>query len=162
MHDDVITLKGEHLSRSFGEGDKRTTAVDNVSVDLTAGQMALLMGPSGSGKSTLLAILSGLLHPDSGRVLALDQDIWAMSESQREQFRLQHCGFIFQGYNLFSALTARQQLELVVRWGEGASHGRLADVLTRCCHCWTWAGGRTCGRDNCPAARSSAWRLAGR
>jgi len=121
MHDDVITLSGEHLSRSFGEGDKKTTAVDNVSLELTAGQMCLLMGPSGSGKSTLLAILSGLLHPDSGRVVALDEDIWAMSESQREQFRLRHCGFIFQGYNLFSALTARQQIELVLRWGEGAS-----------------------------------------
>jgi len=121
MHDDTITLKGEHLFRTFGEGDKKTTAVDNVSVELTAGQMALLMGPSGSGKTTLMAILSGLLHPDAGRVMALDQDIWAMSEAQREHFRLKHCGFIFQGYNLFSALTARQQLELVLRWGEGTS-----------------------------------------
>ncbi|MGH7227324.1 MAG: ABC transporter ATP-binding protein, partial [Gemmataceae bacterium] len=83
----------------------------------------LLMGPSGSGKSTLLAILSGLLRPDSGRVMALGQDMWALSDQQRERFRLQHCGFIFQGYNLFNALTARQQLEMVVRWGEGASAG---------------------------------------
>jgi putative ABC transport system ATP-binding protein len=79
------------------------------------------MGPSGSGKSTLLACLSGLLRPDSGSVLALGQDLWAMSDKQRERFRLKHCGFIFQGYNLFGALTARQQLEMVVRWGEGSS-----------------------------------------
>ena len=72
-------------------------------------------------KSTLLAVLSGLLRPDTGRVLALGQEIWQMSDRQREHFRLEHCGFIFQGYNLFAALTARQQLEMVVRWGEGAS-----------------------------------------
>src|SRR5213078_2830825 len=85
------------------------------------GQIALLMGPSGSGKSTMLAILSGLLHPDEGKALALGQDLWAMNEAQREAFRLKNCGFIFQGYNLFAALSARQQLEMVVRWGEGAS-----------------------------------------
>ena len=83
--------------------------------------MALLMGPSGSGKSTLLAVLSGLLHPDTGQVTALGQDLWAMTDKERERFRLEHCGFIFQGYNLFAALTARQQLEMVLRWGESAS-----------------------------------------
>ena len=79
------------------------------------------MGPSGSGKSTLLAVLSGLLRPDGGQVMSLGQDIWKMSDAQRERFRLKHCGFIFQGYNLFAALSARQQLEMVVRWGKGAS-----------------------------------------
>src|SRR5439155_20386833 len=86
-----------------------------------SGEIVLLMGPSGSGKSTLLAILSGLLRPDSGQVQALNQYLWTMSDKQRERFRLEHFGFIFQGYNLFAALTARQQLEMVVRWGEGAS-----------------------------------------
>src|SRR3569623_2755631 len=99
----------------------RSVAVDGVSVEIAAGEMALLMGPSGSGKSTLLALLSGLLRPEEGRVVALGQDIWSMDDPQREDFRLKHCGFIFQGYNLFPALTARQQLEMVVRWGEGGS-----------------------------------------
>src|SRR5579871_1012347 len=110
-----------HLSRSFGEGETKTTVLHDVSLELFSGQITLLMGPSGSGKSTLLAILSGLLHPDGGRVLALGQDMWALSDQDRERFRLRHCGFVFQGYNLFGALTARQQLEMVVRWGEGAS-----------------------------------------
>ena len=114
-------LEGVHLSRSFGEGETKTTVLHDVSIELFSGQITLLMGPSGSGKSTLLAILSGLLHPDSGRVLALGQDMWTLSDQDRERFRLRHCGFIFQGYNLFGALTARQQLEMVVRWGEGAS-----------------------------------------
>ena len=91
-----------------------------VSLDLYRGQMHL-MGPSGSGKSTLLSVLSGLLRPDAGHVLALEHDLWSMSDLERERFRLRHFGFIFQGYNLFPALTARQQLELVLRWGEGAT-----------------------------------------
>jgi putative ABC transport system ATP-binding protein len=118
---DEPTLRARHLTRSFGTGEMRTTALADVSLDLYPGQLALLMGPSGSGKSTLLAAMSGLLRPDAGRVLALGQDMWAMSEREREHFRLQHCGFIFQGYNLFPALTARQQLEMVLRWGRGES-----------------------------------------
>jgi putative ABC transport system ATP-binding protein len=123
MYDDAPqpTLHGRGLTRAFGEGETRTVAVQDVTVDLVAGQVALLMGPSGSGKSTLLAILSGLLSPDSGRVMALGEDLWAMSDAQRERFRLRHCGFIFQGYNLFASLTARQQLEMVLRWGQGAT-----------------------------------------
>ncbi len=115
------TLRARHLTRSFGTGEVKTTALAEVSLDLYPGQLALLMGPSGSGKSTLLAVLSGLLHPDGGRVVALGQDLWSMSERERENFRLKHCGFIFQGYNLFPALTARQQLEMVLRWGRGES-----------------------------------------
>jgi putative ABC transport system ATP-binding protein len=114
-------LRGRDLTRTFGEGDTKSTAVHEVSIELATGQVGLLMGPSGSGKSTLLAILSGLLSPDSGQVSALGQDLWSMSDRERERFRLRHVGFIFQGYNLFAALTARQQLEMVVRWGEGAS-----------------------------------------
>jgi putative ABC transport system ATP-binding protein len=95
-----------------------TTALRDVSLDLYPGQLALLMGPSGSGKSTLLAVLSGLLRPDVGRVHTLENDLWKLSEREREQFRLRYCGFIFQGYNLFPALTARQQLEMVLRWGK--------------------------------------------
>jgi putative ABC transport system ATP-binding protein len=79
------------------------------------------MGPSGSGKSTLLANISGLLRPESGKVFAIGQDIWLYTTIEMERFRLQHCSYIFQGCNLFPALTARQQVEMVLRWGEGAS-----------------------------------------
>jgi putative ABC transport system ATP-binding protein len=115
------TLRGRSLTRSFGSGETATTALHGVSLDLYPGEVGLLMGPSGSGKSTLLAVLSGLLRPHAGQVLALKQDLWHMSDRQRQAFRLQHCGFIFQGYNLFPALTARQQLEMVLRWGQGVS-----------------------------------------
>jgi putative ABC transport system ATP-binding protein len=115
------TLQGIGLSHFFGAGELATAALRDVSLELQSGRFALLMGPSGSGKSTLLAILSGLMRPSVGRVLARGQDLWQLSEKARRDFRLRHCAFIFQGYNLFPALTARQQLEMVLRWGEGAS-----------------------------------------
>jgi putative ABC transport system ATP-binding protein len=114
-------LQGKHLLRTFGADDGEVTALADVSLDLSAGEFALVIGPSGSGKTTLLAVLSGLLTPNTGQVLALGEDLWAMSEKERESFRLRHVGFVFQEYNLLSALTARQQLELVLRWGKRAS-----------------------------------------
>ena len=136
MHEDnhnETTLRGRHLVRSFEEGNKKKIVLSDVSLDFHPREITMLMGPSGSGKSTLLACLSGLLRPDSGQVIALGEDIWAMSERQRERFRLRACGFIFQGFNLFGALTARQQLEMVVRWGEGVSareaHRRADEIL---------------------------------
>jgi putative ABC transport system ATP-binding protein len=99
----------------------KTVALRDVSVDLRRGQVTVLMGPSGSGKSTLMLILSGLLRPEQGGVTVLGQSLWEMPDRPREEFRLRHFGFVFQNHNLFGALTARQQLELVLRWGEGAS-----------------------------------------
>jgi putative ABC transport system ATP-binding protein len=113
------SLRGVGLTRTFGSGDALTTALSDVSVEMFPGQLVLIMGPSGSGKSTLLAVLSGLLSPQSGHVQALGKNLWEMTEKEREAFRLQHFGFVFQGYNLFPALTARQQLEMMLRWGKG-------------------------------------------
>jgi putative ABC transport system ATP-binding protein len=134
MEQPEFTLVGEHLRRSFGQGEMKTIALNDVSLQIAPSEVVLLMGPSGSGKSTLLAVLSGLLSPDSGRVVALGQDLWSMNDAERERFRLRYCGFIFQGYNLFASLTARQQLEMVIRWGEGATaleaRRRADEILT--------------------------------
>src|SRR5438876_171893 len=113
-------LEGRKLTRTFGEGSTLTRAIDDVSIELHAGEAVVLMGPSGSGKSTLLALLGGLLPPSDGEVTAMGEDLWAMSDRDRQEFRLRHCGFVFQGFNLFPAMSARQQLEMVLRLGESA------------------------------------------
>jgi putative ABC transport system ATP-binding protein len=129
MTDDAPVLSGRRLTHTYGKGEQRTVALREVSLDLLPGQFTLLMGPSGSGKSTLLSVLSGLLRPEEGSVTTLGQDLWGLTDRERERFRLRHFGFIFQGYNLFPALTARQQLEMVLRWGEGVG-GREARSRT--------------------------------
>jgi len=121
-------LQGLDLVRAFGDGGSLSRAVDEVSLEVHRGQFVLMMGPSGSGKSTLLAMLSGLLRPDEGRVICMGEDIWSLNDKEREQFRLDHCGFVFQGYNLFPSLTAREQIELVARWGQGATASEARDM----------------------------------
>jgi putative ABC transport system ATP-binding protein len=66
-------------------------------------------------------VLSGLLRPTAGRVQVLGQDLWGMSERQRERLRMLNCGFVFQEANLIPSLTAGQQLEMILRWTAGAS-----------------------------------------
>jgi putative ABC transport system ATP-binding protein len=118
------SLQGVSIVKTYGDGTARRAALRECTIDLFPGQLALLMGPSGSGKSTLLAVLSGLLEPDTGQVMTEDdgqmRDVWHMTSKEREAYRLRHTGFIFQGYNLFPALTARQQLEIVLNWGGAA------------------------------------------
>ncbi|RZJ43993.1 MAG: ABC transporter ATP-binding protein, partial [Brevundimonas sp.] len=94
-----------------------------VDFDARHGDLTMVMGPSGSGKSTLIAALSGLLRPEQGRVDALDvDDMWKLSSGRIDRFRLDHCGFIFQGFNLFPALSALQQVEIVLKF-QGLSKG---------------------------------------
>jgi len=128
-------LAAQNLHHAFGSHDETVRVLCDVSLELYEGQVLLLMGPSGSGKSTLLAVLSGLLRPDQGQVRVLGEDLWRMREAKRERFRLRYFGFVFQGFNLFPSLTASEQLEMVVRWGEGASRRearrRVGEILER-------------------------------
>ena len=130
-----VTLEATGLSKSFGGGDQATFALRDVSLTLRAGEFSLLMGPSGSGKSTLLAVISALMRPDAGSVSALGHDVWHCTERELERFRLNYCSYIFQGYNLFPALTAAEQLEIVLKWGERVSTSeakkRAEAVLTQ-------------------------------
>lgn len=113
-------LQGNGLTVSFGDSpDAQVTVLRDVTIRVDAGQMVLIMGPSGSGKSTLLAVLGGLLRPTRGEVLVQGEKLWGLSVEQRKHLRLKRFGFIFQGFNLFPALTALEQLEIVLRWGGG-------------------------------------------
>jgi len=90
----------------------------------------MVMGPSGSGKSTLIAALSGLLRPDEGHVTAMGEDLWSKSDTRIDRFRLDHCGFIFQGFNLFAALTALQQVTTVLKY-KGHSPSQAQAIATQ-------------------------------
>ncbi|MFC7377010.1 ABC transporter ATP-binding protein [Brevundimonas sp. GCM10030266] len=119
--DFAIEAKG--LIKRFKSGKSYVEVLKGVDFDARHGDLTMVMGPSGSGKSTLIAALSGLLRPEKGRVDALDvDDLWSFSSGQIDKFRLDHCGFIFQGFNLFPALSALQQVEIVLKF-QGLSKG---------------------------------------
>ncbi|MDD3836539.1 MAG: ABC transporter ATP-binding protein, partial [Phenylobacterium sp.] len=100
----------------FKTGRTYIEVLKSVDFDALHGDVTMVMGPSGSGKSTLVATLSGLLRPDAGQVTALGEALWDMRPARIDKFRLDHCGFIFQGFNLFSALTALQQVTTVLKY----------------------------------------------
>ncbi|MES1197000.1 MAG: ABC transporter ATP-binding protein [Pseudomonadota bacterium] len=109
-------ISARNIEKSFKTGKVRTPVLKGVDLEIAQGEIALVMGPSGSGKSTLLAAISGLLKPDGGHVVALEEDIWRLKKSKIDKFRLDNCGFIFQGFNLFGALNARAQVTTVLKY----------------------------------------------
>jgi putative ABC transport system ATP-binding protein len=106
------SLQAVAASKSFVAGVVRVQVLRQLSLALYAGQLTLISGPSGCGKSTLLSLLSGLQPPDAGQVLALGEDLARLPQRQLVRFRLLHTGFVFQGFNLFPALTALEQVQL--------------------------------------------------
>ncbi|WP_248732047.1 ABC transporter ATP-binding protein [Pseudomonas sp. MWU13-2517] len=108
----AVTLQARNISKSFTSGRIVTPVLHDISLSIRPGELTLISGPSGCGKSTLLAILSGLQRPDQGSTTALEQNLASLDNQALERFRLKHTGFVFQGFNLFPALTALQQVEL--------------------------------------------------
>ncbi len=105
-------VKAILLEKSFGEGPAKTYAIRGVSFDARWGEMLFVVGPSGSGKTTLLSLISGILKPDSGRVIVEGRDIWGLSPNEIAEFRLNKVGFVFQDYHLFPKLTTVENVAI--------------------------------------------------
>ena len=109
-------ISAHGLYKRFKTGRTHIEVLKRVDFDALHGDVTMVMGPSGSGKSTLVATLSGLLKPDEGQVTGMGEDLWNLKSTKLDRFRLDHCGFIFQGFNLFAALTALQQVEIILKY----------------------------------------------
>ncbi len=101
----------ENVSKTYGVGETAVEAVREVSLELEAGKFFMLMGPSGSGKTTLLMLMGCLLKPTRGSVRLFDEDVSLLDEARLPRVRRERVGFIFQGFNLFPALTALENVE---------------------------------------------------
>jgi putative ABC transport system ATP-binding protein len=110
--DQAISVRG--VSKIYEEGTSKVPALQAVDLDVHAGEVVLLMGPSGSGKTTLLSIMGCILRATSGTVRVAGIDAAGLSERELPQVRLQHIGFVFQGFNLFPTLTAGENVELAL------------------------------------------------
>ena len=106
----IVTIR--QLSKVYQQGEIDVTALNNISLDIQAGEFLTLMGPSGSGKSTLLHIIAGIDRPTSGECRVQGIDVTQLNESELADWRNQNVGFVFQTFNLIPVLTAHENVEL--------------------------------------------------
>ncbi len=102
------------LTKKYEEGAAGTLALRGIDLDVQAGELLMLMGPSGSGKTTLLSIMGCILTATSGSVQIAGREVVGLREKDLPALRLQHIGFVFQGFNLFPTLTAGENVELML------------------------------------------------
>ena len=125
--DAILELR--NVSKVYGNGHTAVKAVDGVDLAVKPGEIVLIMGPSGSGKTTLLSIAGLLLRPTQGSVWLDGRDTTSQSDRQLAVLRLHTLGFVFQAYNLMGALTAHQNVELVMNMA--GKRGRPARARAR-------------------------------
>ncbi len=113
----------ERVTKSYGNGATATQALKGVDLDVRPKEVLLMEGPSGSGKTTLLSIMGAILRPTSGQVIVGGRDIAKLSERELPRVRLEELGFVFQGFNLFPALTAQENIGIAldIRGARGAA-----------------------------------------
>jgi putative ABC transport system ATP-binding protein len=117
-------LAVEQVTKTYDMGGAPVHALRGVDLALHAGEVLLLLGPSGSGKTTLLSIMGCILQATSGRVVIEGRDVARAAERDLPAVRLRHFGFVFQGFNLFPALTAAENVEVAL--GLKGVRGRAA------------------------------------
>ncbi len=128
--ENIVTIR--NLSKVYVQGEIQVTALDNLSLDIAAGEFLALMGPSGSGKSTLLHIIAGVDRPNRGECLVQGVDVTKLNESQLADWRNQSVGFVFQTFNLIPVLTAAENVELpllLTRLGHAQRRRRVETAL---------------------------------
>lgn len=126
----AVYLRG--VTKTYGSGPSRVPALRGVDLDVPLGELVMLVGPSGCGKTTLISVVAGILDHDEGDSLVFDNDLRAMSQSQKTSFRGTNIGFVFQAYNLIPSLTTMENVAvplLILGNSRKAALKRSKDVL---------------------------------
>jgi len=110
MAEAMIALS--NVTKRYHRGGETLTVLDGLNLEMEEGGFYALMGPSGSGKTTLLNLVGALDHADEGDVVVAGADLGSLDGSELSQWRADHVGFVFQGFNLLSVLTAQENVEL--------------------------------------------------
>ena len=105
-------LRVENLTKIYGKGETKVTALDDVSLNIKKGEFVVVIGPSGSGKSTLLHILGGVDTPTSGKVYIDGTDLYSLDQSRLAIFRRRNIGLVYQFYNLVPVLNVEENISL--------------------------------------------------
>ncbi len=94
------------MTKTYGAGQAKVTALRGIDLDVSAGELMMLVGPSGCGKTTLISVIAGILNQDEGDCTVFDHDFSRMSQRDKTRYRGQTIGFVFQQFNLLPTLTA--------------------------------------------------------
>ena len=125
-------LLATELEKTFGESDIQVRAIRGIDLEVARGEVVLIMGPSGSGKTTLLSMLGAMMRPSKGSVMVDGVDIASLPEKDLPRFRARSFGFVFQDFNLLSALTAQENVEYALNLAGTtgrAAHERARELL---------------------------------
>jgi len=131
---DGLAIRAEGLCRYYSMGPATIRAVDDVSLEVRAGEFLALLGSSGSGKSTLLNLLAGLDRPTAGTIIVHNRDLSRLSRPELAQHRRQTVGMVFQAFNLLPNMTLEENVELPLRFAEvdrASRRARAREVLGR-------------------------------
>ena len=129
-----FAIRADRVARHYKMGDAVIRAVDQISLDIRAGEFLALLGASGSGKSTLLNLISGLDRPTSGAIFAEGRDLAAMSGEELARHRNHTIGIVFQSFHLLPKMTLEENVELPLRLAEmprGERPARVREALER-------------------------------
>jgi lipoprotein-releasing system ATP-binding protein len=115
MTNQAITLSASNLSKTYGEGESAIEVLQNINLEVQAGEKLAIVGSSGSGKSTLLHLLGGLDHATQGHVSLVGHSLENQSESQLNEIRNRHLGFIYQFHHLLAEFSALDNVAMPLR-----------------------------------------------
>ena len=107
-------LKVEKLTKVYGKGETKVTALDHLSFSVEKGEFVAIVGASGSGKSTLLHLLGGVDRPTSGKIFVEGEDVYKLNETSLAIFRRRQVGLIYQFYNLIPILNVKENITLPI------------------------------------------------
>lgn len=110
-----MVLQTKHLKKYYGQGENEVRALDDVNIEVMAGEFIAIVGTSGSGKSTLLHMLGGLDKPTSGEVVVSGKSFEGLDEESLTIFRRRYIGFVFQNYNLVPILNVKENITLPIQ-----------------------------------------------
>ncbi|MBE2250743.1 MAG: ABC transporter ATP-binding protein [Myxococcus sp.] len=116
------------VTKTYGSGALAFQALKGIDMRVEAGEFVMLIGPSGSGKTTLLSILGCVLSPTTGTAAIFGEALHGRRESELPRLRLEYIGFIFQGHNLMSALTAEQNVAVPLELRGYSHHAALVEA----------------------------------